>query len=164
MLLLPHTTERTFWRSARWWDTVISQLLFTISGILIRMETSQMYLKIWGPEQKNHKMIWYQKTKHLPSQTPKNRTFSFWEGGILNPKIWIQVPRCLKSPKNRHFKVLVLIGTHFSDKIKNAASPEISALPAISNNGEGGIWTLAPVTRPTPLAGAPLQPLEYFSG
>ena len=31
-------------------------------------------------------------------------------------------------------------------------------------NGERGIWTLAPVTRPTPLAGAPLQPLEYFSG
>ena len=30
-------------------------------------------------------------------------------------------------------------------------------------NGERGIWTLAPVTRPTPLAGAPLQPLEYFS-
>ena len=29
--------------------------------------------------------------------------------------------------------------------------------------GERGIWTLAPVTRPTPLAGAPLQPLEYFS-
>ena len=30
-------------------------------------------------------------------------------------------------------------------------------------NGERGIWTLAPVARPTPLAGAPLQPLEYFS-
>ena len=30
-------------------------------------------------------------------------------------------------------------------------------------NGEGGIWTLAPRERPTPLAGAPLQPLEYFS-
>ena len=30
-------------------------------------------------------------------------------------------------------------------------------------NGEGGIWTLAPRKRPTPLAGAPLQPLEYFS-
>ena len=30
-------------------------------------------------------------------------------------------------------------------------------------NGDGGIWTLAPVTRPTPLAGAPLQPLEYIS-
>ena len=29
-------------------------------------------------------------------------------------------------------------------------------------NAERGIWTLAPVTRPTPLAGAPLQPLEYF--
>ena len=29
--------------------------------------------------------------------------------------------------------------------------------------GEGEIWTLAPVTRPTPLAGAPLRPLEYFS-
>ena len=31
------------------------------------------------------------------------------------------------------------------------------------SNGEGGIWTLAPRKRPTPLAGAPLQPLEYFS-
>ena len=31
------------------------------------------------------------------------------------------------------------------------------------SNGERGIWTLAPVARPTPLAGAPLQPLEYFS-
>ena len=29
-------------------------------------------------------------------------------------------------------------------------------------NAERGIWTLAPVARPTPLAGAPLQPLEYF--
>ena len=33
----------------------------------------------------------------------------------------------------------------------------------IKDNGEGGIWTLAPRERPTPLAGAPLQPLEYFS-
>ena len=33
----------------------------------------------------------------------------------------------------------------------------------ISLNGESGIWTRAPVSRPTPLAGAPLQPLEYFS-
>ena len=30
-------------------------------------------------------------------------------------------------------------------------------------SGERGIWTLAPVSRPTPLAGAPLRPLEYFS-
>ena len=30
-------------------------------------------------------------------------------------------------------------------------------------SGERGIWTLAPRERPTPLAGAPLQPLEYFS-
>ena len=34
---------------------------------------------------------------------------------------------------------------------------------SVSKNGEGGIWTLAPVTRPIPLAGAPLRPLEYFS-
>ena len=33
----------------------------------------------------------------------------------------------------------------------------------LTTNGERGIWTLAPVARPTPLAGAPLQPLEYFS-
>ena len=30
-------------------------------------------------------------------------------------------------------------------------------------DGEGGIWTPAPCNRPTPLAGAPLRPLEYFS-
>ena len=29
-------------------------------------------------------------------------------------------------------------------------------------SAEGGIWTLAPVSRPIPLAGAPLRPLEYF--
>ena len=30
--------------------------------------------------------------------------------------------------------------------------------------GVGGIWTLAPLfRRPTPLAGAPLRPLEYYS-
>ena len=32
-----------------------------------------------------------------------------------------------------------------------------------NDSGERGIWTLAPVTRPIPLAGAPLRPLEYFS-
>ncbi len=31
------------------------------------------------------------------------------------------------------------------------------------NGGEGGIRTLAPVTQPNPLAGDPLEPLEYFS-
>ena len=31
------------------------------------------------------------------------------------------------------------------------------------NGGEGGIWTLASVSRTTPLAGEPLRPLEYFS-
>lgn len=29
-------------------------------------------------------------------------------------------------------------------------------------SAEGGIWTLAPRKRSIPLAGAPLQPLEYF--
>ena len=33
----------------------------------------------------------------------------------------------------------------------------------VIKNGEGEIRTLAPLTRPIPLAGAPLQPLEYFS-
>ncbi len=32
-----------------------------------------------------------------------------------------------------------------------------------NNGGEGGIRTLAPVTQPKPLAGVPLEPLEYFS-
>ena len=33
----------------------------------------------------------------------------------------------------------------------------------LNGGGEGEIWTLAPLSRPTPLAGAPLRPLEYFS-
>ena len=48
-------------------------------------------------------------------------------------------------------------------KKKNLDVAKISFLHFINKNGERGIWTLAPVTRPTPLAGAPLQPLEYFS-
>ena len=34
---------------------------------------------------------------------------------------------------------------------------------SVSFGAEGETRTLAPVARPTPLAGAPLQPLEYFS-
>ena len=34
---------------------------------------------------------------------------------------------------------------------------------AVLFGGEGGTRTLAPVTRPTPLAGAPRHQLEYFS-
>ena len=37
------------------------------------------------------------------------------------------------------------------------------SLNRLEKSGERGIWTLAPVARPTPLAGAPLRPLEYFS-
>ena len=48
-------------------------------------------------------------------------------------------------------------------KKKNLDVAKISFLHFINKNGERGIWTLAPVTRPTPLAGAPLRPLEYFS-
>ena len=40
---------------------------------------------------------------------------------------------------------------------------EVFSKVIFKQNGERGIWTLAPVARPTPLAGAPLQPLEYFS-
>jgi hypothetical protein len=38
----------------------------------------------------------------------------------------------------------------------------LTAWPRGQTGGEGGIWTLAPLARSTPLAGAPLQPLEYF--
>ena len=40
---------------------------------------------------------------------------------------------------------------------------EVFSKVIFKQNGERGIRTLAPVARPTPLAGAPLQPLEYFS-
>ena len=48
-------------------------------------------------------------------------------------------------------------------KATNRSAPISLNSWAFIVNGEGGIWTLAPVSRPTPLAGAPLRPLEYFS-
>ena len=53
------------------------------------------------------------------------------------------------------YQIIRRLSTTFLKKIRTTH---------ISNqSGERGIWTLAPVTRPIPLAGAPLQPLEYFS-
>ena len=40
---------------------------------------------------------------------------------------------------------------------------EVFSKVIFKQNGERGIRTLAPVARPTPLAGEPLRPLEYFS-
>ena len=48
-------------------------------------------------------------------------------------------------------------------KIRRSRQTSVVPLFWFKLNGERGIWTLAPVARPTPLAGAPLQPLEYFS-
>ena len=39
----------------------------------------------------------------------------------------------------------------------------MSRMLSLTFNGEGGIWTLARRKPSIPLAGAPLQPLEYFS-
>ena len=53
------------------------------------------------------------------------------------------------------YQIIRRLSTTFLKKIRTTH---------ISNqSGERGIWTLAPVTRPIPLAGAPLRPLEYFS-
>ena len=50
----------------------------------------------------------------------------------------------------------VRVGAHKkTGETRQAVSPE--------SGGEGGTRTLAPVTRPTPLAGAPRHQLEYFS-
>ena len=58
------------------------------------------------------------------------------------------------STLSRTFFNLLYLVSRPSNKLK---------LSGINHNGERGIWTLAPRERPTPLAGAPLQPLEYFS-
>ena len=78
-------------------------------------------------------------------------------------------PTPLKKQKSTHFCVLpvreIVIFMSVWDckgflSYKNEKSPWKSRT---FSGGEGEIWTLAPVTRPTPLAGAPLRPLEYFS-
>ena len=58
------------------------------------------------------------------------------------------------STLSRTFFNLLYLVSRPSNKLK---------FSGINHNGERGIWTLAPRERPTPLAGAPLQPLEYFS-
>ena len=55
--------------------------------------------------------------------------------------------------KISHFYIHVNI---FCQKIKSSYLEDLIS-------AEGGIWTLAPRKRSIPLAGAPLQPLEYFS-
>ena len=55
--------------------------------------------------------------------------------------------------KISHFYIHV---NTFCQKIKSSYLEDLIS-------AEGGIWTLAPRKRSTPLAGAPLQPLEYFS-
>ena len=53
------------------------------------------------------------------------------------------------------YQIVCRLSTTFSKKIWTTY--------IANKSGERGIWTLAPVTRPIPLAGAPLRPLEYFS-
>ena len=53
------------------------------------------------------------------------------------------------------YQIVCHLSTTFSKKIRTTY--------IANKSGERGIWTLAPVTRPIPLAGAPLRPLEYFS-
>ena len=74
---------------------------------------------------------------------------------------WIFILTCFFISVNM-FSYLFLCSFGWAKK-KNLDVAKISFLHFINKNGERGIWTLAPVTRPTPLAGAPLQPLEYFS-
>ena len=54
--------------------------------------------------------------------------------------------------KISHFYIHV---NTFCQKIKSSYLEDLIS-------AEGGIWTLAPRKRSIPLAGAPLQPLEYF--
>ena len=54
--------------------------------------------------------------------------------------------------KISHFYIRV---NTFCQKIKSSYLEDLIS-------AEGGIWTLAPRKRSIPLAGAPLQPLEYF--
>ena len=53
------------------------------------------------------------------------------------------------------YQIVCRLSITFSKKIRTTY--------IANKSGERGIWTLAPVTRPIPLAGAPLRPLEYFS-
>ena len=103
-------------------------------------------------------------------------------------KIDICLPCVLRIPTSRTYSVLSEVLTLFRTKIRDIqiqfslvridagfGSALADIIPNRTNekgpssrmnlnfDGEGGIWTPAPCNRPTPLAGAPLRPLEYFS-
>ena len=63
----------------------------------------------------------------------------------------------LKAAKRLDLKML------FCHRFVNNFFKKIRTTYIANKSGERGIRTLAPVTRPIPLAGAPLRPLEYFS-
>ena len=73
---------------------------------------------------------------------------------------------------NNFFKLFFVAFLNLSNSISDILSYifllvnnffEVFSKVIFKQNGERGIRTLAPVARPTPLAGAPLRPLEYFS-
>ena len=91
-----------------------------------------------------------------------NKFFTMW-GKCLYPQQILYFINIYE--KNaRYYKVssvLSMTRTRFELVLPPWKGGVLTTWPT-GRGGEGGIWTLAPVTRPTPLAGAPLQPLEYF--
>ena len=57
-----------------------------------------------------------------------------------------------------------LVVNHFFQVfLKRLCAQKNNSVLRTEASGERGIWTLAPREGPTPVAGAPLRPLEYFS-
>ena len=67
---------------------------------------------------------------------------------------------CFCSIKICKMILFFTIAANHIAKPKKQKKPHNCAIP--SSGAEGGTRTLAPVTRPTPLAGAPRHQLEYF--
>ena len=103
-----------------------------------------------------------------------NRRNSF-PGRLCQNYPYVKIDICLscvlRIPTSRTYPVLSEVLILFPDKDQDTfrvkGSSQMKKGPSSRMNlnfdGEGGIWTPAPCNRPTPLAGAPLRPLEYFS-
>ena len=71
-------------------------------------------------------------------------------------------PTSLKTIINRFLHARCSLRVRIFPCISNKTKQTHKSVSALFG-GEGEIRTPAPLSRPTPLAGAPLRPLEYFS-
>ena len=91
--------------------------------------------------------------------------FIFQKGHLaFSESVLVQIPTVPEKTVSRSFVFRLKLRSEKPRKRPiGCAFTRIRSKLTIIDGGDGGTRTLAPVSRPTPLAGAPLHQLEYIS-